>query len=238
MLYFTVHAFGRRSMIFWAAMGRAVAALLLAAAPCLAGEGPQHVIDSKHDARLPNESKIAAALNERTEMDFAEQPLSDVFDYLKQRHEIEIQIDVQALSDAGMGTDTPITRSIKGITLESALDLILSQLDLTWVIHDEVLFVTTKVQAGKMVETRVYPVRDLLPPAADEELPGADEADYASLVECLEEAAGAEDVTQESPAIHVFPPAYSLVVVRPIRMHYRIEKLLKELRAAKSEASR
>ncbi|HET6879421.1 MAG TPA: VWA domain-containing protein [Pirellulales bacterium] len=114
----------------------------------------------------PTEEAILAALDEKTELDFAEQPLSDVIDYLKQRHDIEIQLDQKALTDAGVGSDTPITRSIKGITLRSALKLILSELDLTYLIRNEVLMITSKTEAESMLTTRVYPVADLVIPVA------------------------------------------------------------------------
>jgi hypothetical protein len=114
----------------------------------------------------PNESRILAALDEKTELDFADQPLTDVIDYLKQRHDIEIQLDQKALTDAGVGTDTPITRSIKGITLRSALKLLLSELDLTYIIRNEVLMITSKTEAESMLSTRVYPVADLVIPTA------------------------------------------------------------------------
>jgi hypothetical protein len=112
----------------------------------------------------PTETRILAALDEKTELDFTDQPLQDAIDYLQQRHEINIQLDTKALSDAGVGSDTPITRSIKGITLRSALKLLLSDLDLTYVIRNEVLMITSKTEAENMLSTRVYPVADLVIP--------------------------------------------------------------------------
>lgn len=112
----------------------------------------------------PNEQKIMAALDEKTELDFAEQPLTDVLDYLKQRHDIEIQLDSRALADEGLGSDVSITRNIKGITLRSALKLLLGELGLTYVIRNEVLFITSKTEAMNMLTTRVYPVADLVMP--------------------------------------------------------------------------
>ncbi len=112
----------------------------------------------------PNETKILAALDEPTELDFAEQPLTDVVDYLKQRHGIEIQLDQKALSDTGLGSDLPVTRAIKGISLRSALKLLLSELDLTYVIRNEVLLITSRTEAENMLGTRVYPVADLVIP--------------------------------------------------------------------------
>lgn len=101
----------------------------------------------------PSESKIWAALNEKTEIDFFEKPLTDVFDYLKQRHEIEIQLDMRALTDAGVGSDTPITRSIKGVTLRSALNLLLNELDLTYLVRNGVLVITSNIEAENMPDT-------------------------------------------------------------------------------------
>ena len=112
----------------------------------------------------PAEAKIAAALLDKTDIDFTEQPLSDVIEYLKTRHEIEIQLDSKALADAGVGSDTTVTRSIKGITLRSALKLLLGELDLTYVIKDEVLMITTKTEAENILSTKVYPVADLVIP--------------------------------------------------------------------------
>ena len=58
--------------------------------------------------------KIEAALNEPTQLEFVETPLTDVIDYLKDQHKIEIQLDKRALSDVGIGTDTPVTKNLEG----------------------------------------------------------------------------------------------------------------------------
>ncbi|MGH7138425.1 MAG: STN domain-containing protein, partial [Pirellulales bacterium] len=111
-----------------------------------------------------NESRILAALDEKTELEFTDQPLEDVIEYLAQAHEINIQLDQKALTDAGVGSDTPVTRNVKGITLRSALKLILSESDLTYIIRNEVLMITSKTEAESMLSTRVYPVADLVVP--------------------------------------------------------------------------
>lgn len=217
-----------RTTMFFALIAWAVSTQCLAAGASATGKiAADEVLASK----VTNETKIAMALNEKTELDFADQPLSDVVDYLKQRHDIEIQLDYKALTEAGVGTDTPITRTIKGITLESALDLMFSQLGLAWVIHDEVLLITSKAHAGEMIETRVYPVRDLLTGAAGG-FPGASESDYDALIECLAEAAALHDGTPDPRAIRVYKPVGALVITRPMLVHYRIEKLLRALRQA------
>ncbi|MGH7193470.1 MAG: hypothetical protein ACREJM_08045, partial [Candidatus Saccharimonadales bacterium] len=56
----------------------------------------------------------------------------------------------------------PITLDVKGVTLGSALRLMLRELDLKYVIHNEALLITTAQQAATMVEPRVYMVGDLV----------------------------------------------------------------------------
>ena len=112
----------------------------------------------------PAEERIKKALEETTSMEFVETPLSDVIDYLKDLHKIEIQLDTKALEDAGAGSDTPITKNLKGISLRSALRLMLGGLDLTYVVKDEVLLITTPEKAGSELVTKVYPVADLVLP--------------------------------------------------------------------------
>ena len=78
-----------------------------------------------------------------------------MIDYLKDYHQIEIQLDKRAMDDAGIGTDTPVTKSLKGVSLKSALRLMLPELNLTYVIKDEVLLITTTEAAENMLTTRV-----------------------------------------------------------------------------------
>jgi general secretion pathway protein D len=81
---------------------------------------------------------------------FVEKPLSGVFDDLKQRHGIEFQLDYRALDGAAIPSDTPVTKSIKGITLRSALNILLGDLDLTYVVQNGVLKITTEAEAKKL----------------------------------------------------------------------------------------
>lgn len=182
--------------------------------------------------RTANEVKILSAMEEPTEFDFFDQPLADVIELIEERHQIDIQVDHRALTDAGVDADVAITRHIKGTTLESALDLVLSDLDLTWAIHDEVLLLTSRAQARRMIETRVYPVYDLVMPLPGE-LAASPTPDYDDLIDVVSEAAGeAEDAG--APLIRVYRPAGALVITRPIMVHRRIEKLLQALRQART----
>lgn len=118
---------------------------------------------AKHLPLRTSETAIEDALNETTEIEFPEDlPLTDVIQHLKERHRIEIQLDLKALGDVGIGTDSPVTVNLRGISLRSALKLLLRPLNLTWRIADEVLLITTQEEAEAQLFTKVYDVSDLV----------------------------------------------------------------------------
>ena len=110
------------------------------------------------------EERIVRALDDETEVEFVDLPLRDIVDYLKQQHNIQIILDEQALLDEGIQPDEPVNMSLSGISLRSALKIILEPLALTYVIQDEVMRITTETKAEELMSTRVYPVADLVIP--------------------------------------------------------------------------
>ena len=117
-------------------------------------------VDLRKDS--PNEQRIQQALKDPTEVAFTDQPLKDALDYLEDLHHIEIIIDTPALADEGISTDQNVNLVLSGITLRSALRLLLEPLQLTYVIEDEVMKITTQQKADEKTSTRVYPVADLV----------------------------------------------------------------------------
>ena len=98
-----------------------------------------------------------------TMFEFADTPLSDVVDFFAAQFEINIQLDNKGLADAAVDPSAPITRTIRNpVSLEASLRLILEDLDLTFVIQDEVLKITSKEKADEILTSRVYPVSDLI----------------------------------------------------------------------------
>ena len=110
------------------------------------------------------ERRIYDALDKEMLLEFTDAPLSEVIDYIKTAADIPIIIDKRALDDVGLGSDTPLTVSLNGVTLRSALKLMLKELDLTYVIRDEVLKITTPEEAENELLTKVYAVADLVLP--------------------------------------------------------------------------
>jgi hypothetical protein len=182
------------------------------------------------------EKKILRALASPTNMDFVETPLQDVIDFLKEQHRIEIQIDAKALSDVGIDPATPITKNLKNVSLRSALKLMLRQLDLTYVIQDGALMITTPEEAETRSITVVYPVGDLISSRFRDPKTGeiwtADQADYDSLIDLITSTVQPTtwDDVGGPGSIAPFPATSSIVLSQTQDVHEQIDALLSTLR--------
>jgi len=114
----------------------------------------------------PSEQKIQAALEQPANINFVEDyPLQDAIDNLAQQYEIPIILDPLMLLDGIVTPDQPINvPPLSNIKLRSALKIMLEELDLTYIIEDEVMKITTIDIANdpSKLPTRVYPVGDLV----------------------------------------------------------------------------
>ena len=177
------------------------------------------------------EARINEVLGEPSELDFVDQPLQDVVDFLAQKHKVQIRFDHKALSDAGVGSDTPINRSIKGLSVRTALKLVLDDLDLTYIIRNEVLLVTSKTEAENMLVAKVYPVFDLVvrPADAPATRPGLD---FQPLIENITSniAPTTWDEVGGPGAIMPFTNSSSLVISQTTAVHEEIVQFLQALR--------
>ncbi len=109
-----------------------------------------------------SERRIYRALNERGDVSFNAQPLSAVMKHFRDQYNIPIVIDDKALEAENITPEEPITLELPTVSFRSALKLILEPLQLTYVIEDEVMRVTSKKTSANVV--RVYPVGDLVVP--------------------------------------------------------------------------
>ena len=106
---------------------------------------------------------IKQALKKQANFDLGRVSLKDAIDQVGHQYDIEVQFDSNGLRDVAIDpTATPVDLTIKNVALRSALDLMLSQFSLTFVIKDEVLLITSKDKASTMLETRLYDVHDIV----------------------------------------------------------------------------
>ena len=122
------------------------------------------------------ERAILKTLSQKTTLDFQETPLNEVLQFITDTYGLRVWIDEMACDDEGIDRDTPVTLDIADIALGAALRVLLDSMQLTYVIDDEVLLVTTAIAEEEMVEARVYDVRKLL---------DMREPDYDSLIEMI-----------------------------------------------------
>ena len=110
----------------------------------------------------PAERRIEEVLKSPTSIEFVETPLQDLIDYLKDFHHIEIQLDKKGLESVNVGPDAQITKNLKGISLRSALNLLLGELGLDYAVQNEVLWITSPKHIDAHPTTRLYYVADLV----------------------------------------------------------------------------
>jgi hypothetical protein len=121
---------------------------------------------SRVDLTVPSKAEdlINEKLKDPVTMEFVETPLSDVIDFLKDYTGVNIVLDKPALEEEGINSDTPVSIHVQSIALKSALKILLGQYNLTFLIKDDVLQITSKVNADNELIHKVYPVADLVIP--------------------------------------------------------------------------
>ncbi|MGA2257887.1 MAG: hypothetical protein ABSG53_24755 [Thermoguttaceae bacterium] len=187
----------------------------------------------------PAEARINDVLDAQTQIEFVETPLKDVVDYLKDLHHIEILIDSAALKEAGVDESTQITQNLKGISLRSALRLLLAQIskgEVTYAIHDEVLLITTK---AKSAMTKVYDVADLV---TCQDSKAKLWEDYETLIDMIRENVCPESWDPQGGQGTIkgvsLGAAKILVVWQTQQVHEEIATVLKEIRAVAAKNRR
>lgn len=198
-------------------------------------EGTQPIeVGTPHETM--SRTKIMRVLDGETKFEFNELPLCDVVADLKHRHDIEIQLDVKAMNDASIGIDTPVTRNLQGVTLRSALRSMLAALDLTYIIKDEVLLITTAKAAANAKMVRIYPIGDLVAPeAADKQ-----GQEFSALIEIIKGSVEPNTWLRAGDGgkdIQSWALGQALVIRQTSAAHEEIEFLLAGLRRSQAVAA-
>jgi hypothetical protein len=196
--------------------------------------------DSPGDAR----QRIERVLNQplKQPLEFIEQPLRDVATILAETYDIPIQFDTKALDAVAASPDVEVSVQIANVTLRSALELMLKTAgaeELTYVVDDEVLLITTLEEAETRLEVIVYRVDDLVAdPSAGESRSEA--ADFDTLIDVIVSSVEHESWQENGKGegeIHAFPPGM-IVISQTARVHEQVQRLLDDLRRGKAEVEK
>lgn len=186
-------------------------------------------IDASPDYQ--HEQRIREELMQPTSIDMVDTPLVDVVAYLMDAHDIQILLDAQALEDVGASADTPVIMHVKNISLASALELMLGDHDLTWVVRHGVLLITSSDRAAERLSTRMYPVGDLLAKKDDGAL------DYTPLLHALTTTIAPTSWNEVGGSGSVVPYNGVLVIAQTEQVHQQTEQLFNGLRRALRQES-
>jgi serpin B len=188
---------------------------------------------TKSAAAAASEAKIRLALEKKVDLDYSGRPLDDALEDIARQLAIPLKFDTETLREEGVALDAPVTLHLHGITGRSALQLLLSPIQLGWLFADEVLFVTTADDVTrKNLETRIYDVADLVTIQTEKGELATDLGPLVDLVtatiapDSWEELQGAGSVRKlQSGGV------YALVIFQTPVVHDLIALLLAELRS-------
>jgi len=207
---------------FFAASG--VCSLLALACACLPAAGSnaaqrEQITEREHQ-------RIEAALDKQADWQFTDAPLKDVIETVGERLGVNVYLDVSALEDFGIGTDTPVTTHLAGISGRSSLNLLLRDLDLAWMIRDGLLWISTIEELEAQLVTKTYPVGDLIRVAGG----AAIDYDYDTLISAITSSIGTESWDAVGGPGSIEGIYASLVVSQVGEVHEQIELLLRGCR--------
>lgn len=88
-------------------------------------------------------SKLDQALAKPITVQLLETPLQDAVMFLENVAGLKITLDLAALSDAGVGSDSPVSFNAKDMPASSVLSLLLDELNLVWLRDDNQVSITS-----------------------------------------------------------------------------------------------
>jgi hypothetical protein len=108
------------------------------------------------------ERAILRELNTTRSVEFKGETFQEVINYLSKTTGQTITVPKNVLESAGVTYDTPIKLELKNVTTRSILKKMLAELNLTYIIKDEAIEITTLERATRTLTTRTYYVGDLV----------------------------------------------------------------------------
>ena len=148
---------------------------------------------------------------------------------------VPVWFDRMTLGDERVAMDQPVSIHLHGISGRAVLALMLEPVQLTWVIEDEVLKVTTTAKAAEKLDVRVYDVTDLVI-ARDPRAPGLFSFNSLTTViqQCVKPASWG-DLSGPGSITPVTLPGQSrtLAIRQTQAVHNEVSKLLADLRKAR-----
>lgn len=205
--------------------------LVLAVVVPLADGGSRVKKAKKRDQIVPP----AQALETRINVDFQDTPLDKVIADLRAAARTNIVPDFTALANEGIDLRERYSLQARQISLKAALNLLMPQAGLTYVIENEVCLITTERRAHGKLKQATYNVADLIVPIA-QDLPEAKAGRESTIEQQLIDmitstiAPDSWESVGGNGAIRYYPVGMALVVTQAEDVHEQVADLLSALR--------
>jgi hypothetical protein len=108
------------------------------------------------------EKQIIKALNTPMTIEVEGKTLKEVLDDLRERTKMPIVVDQRALDDLNITYNSPVNLNLRNVTTRTVLKRLTADLQLTYVMKDQTIQITTPARAKEMLSVRVYSVADLM----------------------------------------------------------------------------
>ena len=124
------------------------------------------MIQRKSKAMLEMERKLMTPVT----INFKDVPMRQAIDDLRSTYALNFNIDDASLTTQGISLDRTVSLRLDGVSLKTALDCLLPKLNLSYVIHEKLLEITTKENAKGHLVRYTYQVTDLIVPVENSSL--------------------------------------------------------------------
>lgn len=117
------------------------------------------------------EQKIMAAMERPAAFAFNATILESVVEHIESAYQIPVEVDAMAIAELHIPEKLRLSLTIEGVKLRTALHFLLTPYDLTWIICNDSLLITTKDLwlDGNRLTLHVYGVGDLLADQPDQQ---------------------------------------------------------------------
>ncbi len=206
--------------------------------PKKAANGAGEEAEPKPVKPANKEREIKRKLAKPVSAHFTGCPFQDAIARLREANGINIVLDYRALQEEGIDLKRPVFLKLEHASLKAALHLMLQQVDLGYVIKDEVVFVTTPSACRGRLKVEIYKVRDLIDDEEVGKLLCWNEPGHEPLIRMLTASVLPHSWTAAGGpgTIEYYAPAKSLVVNQTIEGHEQFRAMLGSLRRHVKEA--
>ena len=166
---------------------------------------------------------LRETLRKNVTVDFQGTPLETAVQQLGELVEADARLDVSALQSARIRERVPISLKLQDRSLETVLQAMALELELTWLIRDGVIWITTAEVAEAYRRTAVYDVRDLCQDA-DETKALIDAITSQAAPESWSEVGGEGEIEFAAPGL--------LVITQGEQLHQQVLVLIETYRSA------